>query len=31
VPLYKNKDAIKVTAPVPSHMTERLAACGWRE
>ncbi len=31
LPLYKNKDAIKVTAPVPPHMKERLAACGWTE
>ncbi|MGE0063777.1 MAG: RluA family pseudouridine synthase [Xanthobacteraceae bacterium] len=31
VPLYKNKDAIKVAAPVPEHMRERLAACGWRD
>jgi tRNA pseudouridine32 synthase/23S rRNA pseudouridine746 synthase len=31
VPLYKNKDAIKVTAPVPQHMGERLALCGWRD
>ena len=30
VPLYKNKDPIFVTAPVPEHMTERLAACGWK-
>jgi len=30
VPLYKNKDAVKVTAPVPDHMKERLTACGWR-
>ena len=30
VPLYKNKDPINVTAPVPAHMTERLAACGWK-
>jgi tRNA pseudouridine32 synthase / 23S rRNA pseudouridine746 synthase len=29
VPLYKNKDAIAVTAPVPAHMRERLMACGW--
>ena len=29
VPLYKNKEPIRVTAPVPAHMTERLAACGW--
>jgi tRNA pseudouridine32 synthase/23S rRNA pseudouridine746 synthase len=31
VPLSKNKDAIKVTAPVPQHMRERLSACGWRD
>ena len=30
VPLYKNKDPIFVTAPVPEHMTERLTACGWK-
>jgi tRNA pseudouridine32 synthase/23S rRNA pseudouridine746 synthase len=31
VPLYKNKPPIKVTAPVPEHMKERLKACGWNE
>jgi tRNA pseudouridine32 synthase / 23S rRNA pseudouridine746 synthase len=31
VPLYKNKPPIKVTAPVPPHMKERLKACGWDE
>jgi tRNA pseudouridine32 synthase/23S rRNA pseudouridine746 synthase len=31
VPLYKNKPPIKVTAPVPEHMRERLKACGWSE
>jgi tRNA pseudouridine32 synthase/23S rRNA pseudouridine746 synthase len=31
VPLYKNKPPIKVTAPVPEHMKERLKACGWVE
>jgi tRNA pseudouridine32 synthase/23S rRNA pseudouridine746 synthase len=31
VPLYKNKDAVKVVAPVPDHMRERLAACGWKD
>jgi tRNA pseudouridine32 synthase/23S rRNA pseudouridine746 synthase len=31
VPLYKNRDAVRVTAPVPAHMRERLGACGWRE
>jgi tRNA pseudouridine32 synthase / 23S rRNA pseudouridine746 synthase len=29
VPLYRNKPPIRVTAPVPAHMAERLAACGW--
>jgi tRNA pseudouridine32 synthase/23S rRNA pseudouridine746 synthase len=31
VPLYKNRDPIRVTAPVPEHMRERLAACGWAD
>ncbi|MGH6841019.1 MAG: RNA pseudouridine synthase, partial [Methylocella sp.] len=30
VPLYKNKDAVKVEAPPPIHMREVLAACGLR-
>jgi tRNA pseudouridine32 synthase/23S rRNA pseudouridine746 synthase len=30
VPLYKNREPIRVTAPVADHMRERLAACGWR-
>jgi len=30
VPLYKNRAAIDVTAPVPAHMREGLAACGWQ-
>ena len=29
VPLYKNRPPIRVTAPVPPHMHERLSACGW--
>jgi tRNA pseudouridine32 synthase/23S rRNA pseudouridine746 synthase len=29
VPLYKNRPPIRVTAPVPQHMTERLEKCGW--
>jgi len=29
VPLYKNREAIHATAPVPAHMHERLSACGW--
>jgi tRNA pseudouridine32 synthase / 23S rRNA pseudouridine746 synthase len=31
VPLYKNRDAIRVTAPVPPHMREWLTACGWAD
>jgi tRNA pseudouridine32 synthase/23S rRNA pseudouridine746 synthase len=29
VPLYKNRPPIRVVAPVPAHMRERLTACGW--
>jgi tRNA pseudouridine32 synthase/23S rRNA pseudouridine746 synthase len=29
VPLSKNKPPVQVTAPVPPHMREKLAACGW--
>jgi tRNA pseudouridine32 synthase/23S rRNA pseudouridine746 synthase len=29
VPLYKNRDPIGVTAPVPPHMRELLSRCGW--
>jgi len=29
VPLYKNREPIRVMAPVPLHMQERLNACGW--
>jgi tRNA pseudouridine32 synthase/23S rRNA pseudouridine746 synthase len=29
VPLYKNRAPIRVRAPVPAHMHERLRACGW--
>jgi tRNA pseudouridine32 synthase / 23S rRNA pseudouridine746 synthase len=29
VPLYKNRAPIRLTAPVPPHMRERLSACGW--
>jgi tRNA pseudouridine32 synthase/23S rRNA pseudouridine746 synthase len=31
VPLYKNRDAIRVTAPVPAPLRDALAACGWTE
>ena len=29
VPLYKNRAAVRVIAPAPSHMRERLTMCGW--
>jgi tRNA pseudouridine32 synthase / 23S rRNA pseudouridine746 synthase len=29
VPLYPKREAIRVTAPVPEHMRERLALCGF--
>jgi tRNA pseudouridine32 synthase / 23S rRNA pseudouridine746 synthase len=29
VPLYKNRPPIHVVAPVPTHMREQLAQCGW--
>ena len=29
IPLYKNKDPVQVTAPVPAHMREQMAACGF--
>ena len=31
VPLYPNKSAIAVEAPVPVHMQAALKSCGWRE
>jgi tRNA pseudouridine32 synthase/23S rRNA pseudouridine746 synthase len=30
VPISKSKPAVRVTAPVPAHMRERFAACGWQ-
>jgi len=30
VPLYKNKDPVFVSAPVPEHIKERLGLCGWK-
>jgi tRNA pseudouridine32 synthase/23S rRNA pseudouridine746 synthase len=29
VPLYRNRPPIRITAPVPAQMSERLRACGW--
>jgi tRNA pseudouridine32 synthase / 23S rRNA pseudouridine746 synthase len=31
VPLYRNRDPIRVSAPVPEHMRARLKTCGWDE
>jgi len=31
VPLYKNRAAIRVVAPVPAHMRAALEQCGWYE
>jgi tRNA pseudouridine32 synthase/23S rRNA pseudouridine746 synthase len=30
VPLYKKRDPIRVTAPAPLHLHERLQICGWQ-
>jgi tRNA pseudouridine32 synthase / 23S rRNA pseudouridine746 synthase len=30
VPLYKNRDPIKVMAPIPLTMQDRLYVCGWQ-
>src|SRR3979490_2391289 len=30
-PLDKNRDPIRVTAPVPAHMRVLMQACGWKE
>lgn len=29
LPLYKNRAPIRVEAPAPPHMRERLMQCGW--
>jgi tRNA pseudouridine32 synthase / 23S rRNA pseudouridine746 synthase len=31
VPLYKNREPIRVVAPVPQHMRVALEQCGWRQ
>jgi tRNA pseudouridine32 synthase / 23S rRNA pseudouridine746 synthase len=31
VPISKNKPPVRVAAPVPAHMCERLSACGWNK
>ncbi len=30
-PIWKNKPPVRVTAPVPPHMRELLAKCGWKD
>jgi len=29
VPLYKNRDPVRVIAPIPAHLRDNLIACGW--
>jgi tRNA pseudouridine32 synthase/23S rRNA pseudouridine746 synthase len=29
IPISRNKDPVRVVAPAPAHMHERLTACGW--
>jgi tRNA pseudouridine32 synthase / 23S rRNA pseudouridine746 synthase len=29
IPISKNKDPVRVVAPAPAHLQERLRACGW--
>jgi tRNA pseudouridine32 synthase / 23S rRNA pseudouridine746 synthase len=29
IPISKNKDPVRVTAPAPPHLHERLRLCGW--
>jgi tRNA pseudouridine32 synthase / 23S rRNA pseudouridine746 synthase len=31
VPISKNKPPVRVVAPVPAHMRDRLTACGWKD
>jgi tRNA pseudouridine32 synthase/23S rRNA pseudouridine746 synthase len=29
IPISKNKEPVRVVAPAPAHLQERLRACGW--
>jgi len=29
IPISKNKDPVRVSAPAPAHLHDRLGACGW--
>ena len=31
VPISKNREPVRVVAPVPAHMRERLTTCGWTD
>ena len=31
VPISRNKEPVRVVAPAPPHMHEKLRACGWNE
>jgi tRNA pseudouridine32 synthase/23S rRNA pseudouridine746 synthase len=31
VPIFKNKPPVTIEAPVPAHMRELLAKCGWKD
>ena len=31
IPISKNKDPLRVIAPAPAHLHERLALCGWSD
>ena len=30
MPLYKNREPVRVSANVPSHMRDMLSRCGWQ-
>jgi len=29
IPISKNKDPVRVVAPAPPHLQQRLQTCGW--
>jgi tRNA pseudouridine32 synthase/23S rRNA pseudouridine746 synthase len=29
VPISKNKEPVRVTAPLPAHLQARMRLCGW--
>ena len=31
IPISRNKDPVRVVAPAPAHLQERLGRCGWNE